>query len=283
VSQLYKTEVDYAVELMRSEMLTNPGPVAPRLMAFPPEWTGIAKPFSTALDPDLMGHWQAKNTIGSLIVKILFQAHARVTVFFSDALFGAPPPGKTFADMPCNLWEWPKSLTHEALLVNVNAIGMKGYGLSYGYTRDGKDRRVFNATTPDVELDTGRFCFDLTNATEESATLDALHRNRDGRLEATDVCQQCEGHPFELCPTGRELLTAVGEAHGGDYPADRTPPDVMNLLETAIRAIAKRNGLTVNEESIRRARAFCDEIVEVDPETGKEADGGQRRPERFDV
>jgi hypothetical protein len=87
-----------------------------------------------------------------------------------------------------------------------------------------------------------------------------------------DVCQQCEGHPFELCPIGRELLTAVGEAHGGDYPADRTPPDVMNVLETAIRAIAKSNGYTVNEESIRRARAFCDRMV--DPETGKEADGG---------
>jgi hypothetical protein len=182
MTQLYKTEVDYAVEIVRSEMLANPGPIAPRPMAFPPE-TGIERPFSTPLHPEMMAHWKSKNIIGSIIVKILFQAHARVIVFFSDALFASPPPGKTFADMPRNLWEWPKALTHEALLVNVNAIGMKGYGLSYGYTRDGLDRRVFNAAAPDVELDTGRFCFDLTEATEEAATLDALHRNREGELE----------------------------------------------------------------------------------------------------
>lgn len=87
-----------------------------------------------------------------------------------------------------------------------------------------------------------------------------------------DVCPQCEGHPFQLCAAGQALLLAVGEAKGGGYPADRTPPDVMAVLEKAIRGIAARNGYTVDEESIRRARAYCDRMV--DPETGKEVDGG---------
>lgn len=85
-----------------------------------------------------------------------------------------------------------------------------------------------------------------------------------------DVCQQCEGHPFQLCPTGHELLLAVGEASPLNRAGPR--PDVMDVLEEAIRTIAKRNGLTVNEESIRRSREFCDRMV--DPETGKETDGG---------
>ena len=182
MSKLYKADVDYAVEIVRSEMLANPGPVPPFLMAFPPAWTGIARPFTTTLDPGLMTHWQSKNIIGGLIVKILFQAQARVIVFLSEALRATPEPGKTFADYPRNLKDWPKGLTHEALLVSVNAIGTKGYVLSYGYTRDGLDRRVF--AEPECELDEGRFCFDLTEATEESATLDALNRNREGRLES---------------------------------------------------------------------------------------------------
>ena len=132
-----------------------------------------------------MQHWSGKNLIGFGIVTLLFHAKARVIVFLSDALRATPAPGKTFADYPRNLDRWPKALTHESLLVSVNARGMKGFGLSYGYTRDGKNRRVFDSAEPEAELDEGRFCYDLTEATEESAALDALHRNRDGRLEAT--------------------------------------------------------------------------------------------------
>jgi hypothetical protein len=177
-------EVKRAVEVTRAEMLANPAPIAPRLMAFPP-WTGIDdRPFSLAVDPGLMADWRSKNSIGALIVKILFQAKARATVFLSDG-FGAmtPPEGKTFDDMPSYFGDWPRELIREALLVFVNALGMKGYSLVYQYSRDGKGRRVFSADPP-IELDHGRFCYDLTDATELSATLDALHRDRDGELEA---------------------------------------------------------------------------------------------------
>jgi len=199
----YKVEVSRAVELARTEMLTSPGLLIPRLYAFPP--LGVRFPPLSSLglqgldaagqmldeimvvpfDPGLMQDWSGKNLIGMGIVRILFQAKARVIVFLGEARRAQPAPGKTFADYPRNLADWPKGLVHDALLVNVNAIGMRGYGLSYGYTRDGKGRRVFDATEPEATLDEGRFCYDLTQATEESAMLDALHRNRDGRLEAT--------------------------------------------------------------------------------------------------
>jgi hypothetical protein len=90
-----------------------------------------------------------------------------------------------------------------------------------------------------------------------------------------DICPQCEGQPFQLCATGKSLLLAVG-AYSRDCPADRCsndrmPPDVMDVLEEAIRAIARRDGYTVDEASIRRARAFCNETV--DPDTGEKIDG----------
>jgi len=184
--RLFKAEVDRAVEIMRAEMIADPGPIAPRLMAFPPAWTQVDRPFIAPIDPNLMAHWQSKNAIGAAIVTILFQAESRVTVFLSDG-FGAmsPPAGKTFADMPRYLGDWPPSLIREHLLIFVNALGMKGYAMMLDYTRDGKNRRVFpGPPEPILNIAAARFCYDLTEATEESATLDALNRSRDGKLEA---------------------------------------------------------------------------------------------------
>lgn len=201
MTQLYKSEVDRAIEILRKEMIADPGPVIPRLLAFPPLGAKFPPLATTGLrgldragilvddilvapfDPGLMSSWQGKNLIGSGIVILCFHMKARVTVFLSDALFGAAPAGKTFDDMPRNLSEWPKSLTHEALLINVNAIGMKGYALGYDYTRDGKGRRVFAARPEPIKMEVGRFCYDLTDATGESALLDALSRGRDGGIE----------------------------------------------------------------------------------------------------
>lgn len=197
----YKVEVDRAAEMVRKEMLLDPGPLIPRLYAFPPLASRFPPLASFGLrglhdsnlrddvlfvpfDPSLMVNWRSKNLIGTGIVILSFRVKARVTVFFSDALRATPAPGKTFSDYPRNFNEWPKSLTRESLLVFVNAIGMMGYALSYSYTRDGKGRRVFDSE-PETNLEDSRFCYDLTDATEESALLDALHRDRNGKLEAS--------------------------------------------------------------------------------------------------
>jgi hypothetical protein len=86
-----------------------------------------------------------------------------------------------------------------------------------------------------------------------------------------DVCRQCEGHPFQLCPVGDKLLRAVGDSQPGPLNQVGPPPEVMDVLEKAIRAIAQRNGLIVDEESIQAARDFCN--TKVDPETGRKIDG----------
>jgi hypothetical protein len=180
-SECFKEQIDRAVRLAQRELTEDPGEMWPRLMAF----GANGKLTWTQIDPAYMADRKSKNLIGAMIVKACFESS--VAVMLSDGYGNmTPPEGKTFDDMPRNFGAWPPSLIREALLVFVNAIGMKGYALCYGYTRDGKNRRVFAAGPGPAfgRMITARFCYDLTNATEESATLDALLRGRHGVVES---------------------------------------------------------------------------------------------------
>lgn len=180
----FQSEIEEAIKLMTAEMEEDPPDeqIWPRMMAFGgPE----KKVLLAAIDPAMMADWRDKNKIGALIVKECFR-HA-VTVFLSDGYGTDVSSG----NIPRNFADLPPSLRSEALLIFVNALGSKGRLIQFDYRRAFdyrapacKGRRVFAPEPILRHVSSGRFLYDLREATELSATLDALFRGREGDLRA---------------------------------------------------------------------------------------------------
>lgn len=138
------------------------------------------------IDPAMMADWRDKNKIAAMIVKHCFAAGAICAVFLSDCFIASPPDGKTFEDMPRDFSKWPRHLTHESLLIVLNARGIKGEFFQWSYTRDENEKRIFApAMESRVSAVSNRFAFDLRDTTEQAAILEALLRGRNGTVEAT--------------------------------------------------------------------------------------------------